>query len=944
MPSSHLQNYEPCMAARIKQLLGILMSFGGVFLGSAQPLNAWASPCQENESHCISKEPSTVAPPPLKKKKPTPLSREEIARLIGWVSSESPLNRCGGYYLEPNLFYNVSPHADLDKNPITITADETELSQQAGSKLQGNVVISQPDREVRSREAYIDRSALTHQLTTVDLFGEVSLREPGKLAMARKAHLNLQDHGATLDDVVYRLNATSRSPMLQYDVPNTLKPTLKIETPTAWGTAKQYVREPSGVLVVHKATYTTCPPLQHRWMVKARKLTLNKETGVGEARDAALFLGPLPVLYAPYFSFPLDDRRKSGLLFPDVGHSSLSGYKLGVPYYFNLAPNYDATLMPEVMTLRGVQLNGLVRYLNEEDFGNFHGSVLPHDRAFSEFKEREFLQLQNSAAPGLLNRLENTRDNRYFVSYQDTRQYGHSGWSSHLWVNQASDDYYFEDFQGDPSQIADNQIINEGELFYTGEHWNFTGRAIGYQTLHPIDLLSPVVNQYRRLPQLILNGNYPGFWKSWSFHLNTEFNEFTYLNAPSQNPLTIPSVGTRFYMEPGVSLPLYGAAGYFKPELKLTAAQYNTTHMNVFFYNSEGMETPGMQGGNISRVLPIADVDMGLIFERSTQWFGHGYHQTLEPRLFLLYVPYTDQNNIPVFDTAVDPFSFQQLFRTNRFTGTDRIGDTQQASLALTSRFLDNQTGDEKLRAGIGEIYYFGTRKVNLNNIAGPVTLASQVSNEARVSPIAGQLIYHLNPFWQFESNIVWNPSDHNELQNISLTKEPNENRFVNGDVSLQYQTDNNHLFMLGYYYLRGGDPLSNQAVQNGTPPIANGDTITSSSSINNLSQGQIGEVWPLGNHWKTYSSMRYDFSKAHPQTFFAGLEYDSCCLATRLTAGREFKNINNQGHFVYDSSLYLEFSLIGLGNVGFSSPARLFQSTFPTYSDRFGNVDYYNS
>lgn len=898
---------------------------------------------------------------PYEKVAPKTLTRDQIADIIGWVNANSPNARCAGYYEEPNLFYNAPGGLALNKSPITITADRTSLSQQAVSTVQGNVVITQPNRQVTAHQASLYRNSMTHQLSTADLYGQVILREPGKIAMGDRAHINLQDHGGSLDDVVYRMTATSKAPELLYDVPQSLRPIVQIDTPVAWGTAKQYERLPSGIIVIRSGTYSTCPPPQHFWTVKSQTLILNKETGVGVAKNAALFVGPLPVLYTPYFTFPLDDRRKSGFLFPVAGHSSLSGYEVGVPYYFNIAPNYDATLTPEAMTLRGVQLNGEFRYLNTRDAGNLHGSFLPGDRAFSSFKETQTakqINLLRQANPllanetdteiidnnAMLNRLNNTSNNRYFASIQDSRTFGTSGWSSHIWANKASDDYYFQDFDGDPAQITDNQIINEAELFYNSSHWNFTSRALGYQTLHPINITS-VPNQYRRLPQIILNGTYPEFYKALSFNLNTEFNDFTYLKAPGQSDATLPSTGTRTYVEPTLSLPLYWTAGYIKPEVKLSATQYDTTDMNVFFYNPPTEPIiPAQQGGHISRVLPIGDIDMGLYFDKNTHIFGSDYTQTLEPRLFYLYVPYQNQNDIPVFDTAVDPFSFNQLFRTNRFNGIDRIGDTNQVSLAMVSRLLNNETGDEKIRAGIGEIYYFGTRQVNLNNIAGPVTLASQVSNAAVVSPIAGDLTYHLNPLWQLESGAAWNPSSRNKLENVPPAQQPNKGRLVNADVSLQYQQDNNHILMLGYYFLRGGDPIGNQPVQNGTPPLPTGGAnhVKASNSINNLNQAQIGEIWPLSNNWKTYSSWRYDFSKDRSQTYFAGVEYDSCCWAARLTGGREFKYLNSQNKPVYNSTLYLEFTLLGLGNIALSSPTRLFRDTFPGYSDHFGDVNFY--
>ncbi len=937
------------------------------------------SPSSVKNMNCITNEKPKVHLPQKKKSKtasspntnkpnktihyekvdPYTLNRQQIADVLGWMNDHSGLNRCRGYYVEPNLFYGEQSGLSITESPVNLTADYTSLALEDVTSIEGNVVITQPDRRITADKAYIYRDAKTNKFSTADLYGNVVLREPGKFAQGDKAHIELQSHGGVFDNVLYRITAVSTPPEIQTDVPREKKSTINIDSTVGWGIAKQFVRQPSGIIVVHQATYTTCPPPQHFWQVRAKTLTLDKEEGKGVARGALLYLKNMPVMYTPYFSFPLDDRRKSGFLFPDFGTSSRSGYLFGVPYYLNLAPNVDATVEPEIMSDRGVQFKGLFRYLTNKSHGNLHGTYLPDDSEFKDFKrsqEQKQINRLRQANPSLntqsnqtiirtnplLRRLEDTGDERYFASLQDTRVYGTSGWSSHIWANVVSDDYYFNDFKGDPAQITDNQLINKAALFYGSQHWHFTSRVLGYQTLHPIDR-TPVSNQYRRLPQLIVDGRYPAFYRSFNFNLDTEYNNFTYLDAPGQTSAMSPSIGSRTYIEPALSMHKYWVAGFLKPEVKLSSSFYNTSKMNVIFYNSQGNRVPGQQGGDESRVLPIADIDMGLFFDRDTHWFGHRYTQTLEPRLFYLYVPYKNQDDIPVFDTAVEPFSYSQLFRTNRFNGMDRVGDTSQLTFALSSRFLDGETGDEKFKAGIGEIFYFKKRRVNLNNVAGPVTLASVVPNDDYVSPIAGEMTFHINHAWRLESNIAWDPTKENNLQNVNPNSVPSDERLVNANVSLNYQRDNHHIFTVGYYYLRGGDPITNQQFQNSTAAIPTGKApVASDSSLNNLSQGQIGGLWPLNQNWKGYASWRYDFSKDHAQTYFAGVEYDSCCWAVRVTGGRDFKYLTTTNTPVYDTTVYVEFALIGLGGIDISSPLHLLHDAFPNYYDHFGNVNYY--
>lgn len=926
----------------------------------AKPVETCSSSPSEKNNHCVTAAPKKVNDDiAFKKTDPFTLNRQQIADVLGWINDHSGLYRCHGYYSEPNLFYGDETDLSIKDSPISITADGASFAQEAAVSLEGSVIITQPNRRVTADKAYVHRDPETKKFATADLYGNVVLREPGKFAEGDKAHLNLKDHGGTFDNVLYRITAVSKPPELQENIPRDEKPSIKIDSSVGWGMAKQFERKPSGIIVVHQATYTTCPPPQHFWQVRAKKLTLDKEEGKGVARGAALYLKKMPVMYTPYLSFPLDDRRKSGFLFPDFGSSSRSGYLFGLPYYLNLAPNMDATVEPLVMSERGVQFKGLFRYLNTQSHGNLHGTYLPDDSEFKDFKqsqEQKQINRLRQANPSLmgqsnqtiidgnplLRRLKDTGDDRYFISFQDTRTYGTSGWSSHVWLNNVSDDYYFNDFKGDPAQITDNQIINDASLHYGSQHWLFTSRALGYQTLHPIDR-TPVSNQYRRLPQIILDGRYPAFYKALNFNLDTEYNNFTYLDAPGQTSAMSPSVGSRTYIEPALSIHKYWVAGFFKPEVRLSSSFYNTSKMNVVFYNNQGAMVPGQQGGNETRVLPITDLDMGLFFDRDAHFFGHAYTQTLEPRLFYLYVPYKNQDDIPVFDTAVEPFSYSQLFRTNRFNGMDRIGDTNQLSFALSTRFLDSETGDEKFRAGVGEIFYFTQRKVNLNNVAGPVTLASVVPNDADISPIAGEMTFHINHDWRMESNIAWDPTSGDKLQNVNPNSIPSDQRLMNANVSLNYQRDNNHIFTIGYYYLRGGDPITNQQFQNSTAAIPTGKKpVASDSALNNLSQGQIGGLWPINRNWKGYASWRYDFSKDHAQTYFAGLEYDNCCWAVRVTGGRDFKYLTTSNTPVYDTTLYVEFALIGLGGVDIASPLHLLHDAFPNYFDHFGKVNYY--
>lgn len=875
------------------------------------------------------------------------LPRTEVADILGWLSNPSTLNRCEGYYLDPPLDYPNQGGPSVTNNLVHITANNTELAQEGRSMLSGNVIISQPMRQLESDTTYLNRDPQTHQITTADLYGHIHMREPGRLIIGEKAHVNLVDNSGTLYDSLYRMTLIPLTKSLNKSVPGrniTLNSPIEIEGLTAWGTARKITREPSGIVKIFKGTYTTCPPLQHTWMVKTNTLTLDKEEGRGTATGAQFYFHDTPLMYVPYFNFPLDNRRKTGFLFPSAGHSTETGYELALPFYWNIAPNYDATITPNLMELRGVQLNGEFRYLTPSSNGNIHGSILPDDRQFSEFKEQQAKEYPPNF-PGL-KELEDDSNTRSFVSLFDSRRYN-AHWSSYLYANHASDDYYFTDFDSDPAQVTSNQIVNEAYVAYASEHWNFMTRLLGYQTLHPLDQI-PVQNQYRKLPEIILNGHYPEAPYNMDLQLNNSFVYFNKTESPADedNIFLVPPVeGSRVNINPVLTLPNYWLAGFFTPQLQLEATQYDLTHntkcndpqaiqydlthtvqcrqleAEQFALTHQG----NSQKNDITRVLPLFDIDMGLLFDRDLKIANTNYQQTLEPRLFYLYVPYVDQSNIPLFDTGIQPFTFSQLFRTNRFSGIDRIGDANQISVALTSRLLTKDTGEEKIRASIGQIIYFENRRVNLTEDTPNIDLVSRAIRlppDVPTSPIVGEINYHLTPQW---------------LVNTSLAWDPNFNRTNNASFGFQYKLDNQRIVNLGYNYLRGGDTLVVKTFRHGDLSYLNAPT----SSHNDLSQTDLSFVWPLNEKWSGIGRWNYNVSHAYTQNVFAGVQYDSCCWAIRLVGGRELNYVrlkpNDHTKPIFDNKIYLEFALKGLGNLATKSAESLLGKSIVGYTDNFG-------
>lgn len=872
------------------------------------------------------------------------LTHQDIANYLGWVPK--PDLRCHGFYQESATLYKEKSTIPFNQSPLNINADWSKLSQVGTSILLGDVIINQPERQLSADKVFIYRNKTTSELEYADLFGNVYYREPNRLIVGDKAEINLQEKSGTLYHTLYRQTVGSLKQKTQNGANREINDgQVAIKDLSAWGSADKMTRDKEGIIDIYEGTYSTCPPQHGVWTVKANHLNLNQDSGRGSATHAWLYVKDTPLLYFPYLNFPIDDRRKTGFLLPSIGTSTESGFSIATPFYWNIAPNYDATITPDYMERRGLQLNGEFRYLTEISLGNIHGSILPQDHEFNHFRQH----LLNETAfdptfdvtPFITDareRLEDTGDNRYLISWNDVRKFD-PHWSSYIYLNRVSDDYYFQDFSNDPMETSENQIYNVAEVKFEDTHWNFLGRMEGYQTLHPLDQ-NPVVNQYQKLPELILNGSYPEAPNHLAFQFNNSavyFNKTTDLGFPFD-----PVMGSRINVNPAVSMPRYWMAGFINPQIQMAATQYNLKNQNanleflIDYYDNPIITdalSQNFKQSDITRVLPIANVDAGLFFDRSLTLFSHSYQHTLEPRLFYLYVPYHNQNDIPYFDTILLPFTYDQLFRVNRFTGLDRIGDANQVSLALTSRLLEDETGLERVRASIGEIFYFSNRRVlapqqlvNANNI---ITL-NNPDPTAPTSPLAGQLLLRVNPAISVISNLTWDPNNYRQdieqLEDLHLDT-THRGGTLNGSLTFQYIPDNEHIINFSYVYLKGGDPIN---------------VIDRDSPQNNLYQTDVSVLWPLFRNWSGVARWNYNISHRFTQNALAGLQYDSCCFAIRLLGGRQFDYqdidlLRGTSRPTFNNQIYLELALKGLGNINNKSPHQVLTESVRGYQDTFG-------
>lgn len=827
------------------------------------------------------------------------LARDTLASQLGWQWSDE--NNCGGFYIEAPFHYTVDA---AHQHSVEVTSDQTLFSQRGTSILEGQVVVNRYGQQLTSKKAYLYRDPVTGKLSAIDLIGNVHFREPNTLVIAKVGRYDFQTKSKSLSDAIYRTSMIGNTVVGPKVSQAEMQTTRKVTTTTAWGRAGEFRQAEPRIYELKDASYSTCSPAKPTWILKGSHIVLNKNTGRGYATNVRILVHGIPVFYSPYLNFPIDKRRKTGFLFPTIGAKSNWGPFVLAPFYWNMAPNYDLTITPGWLEKRGVQLANYFRYLTSTSSGSLYASVLPNDHLFATFQENNRIN-PPVAPPGQSPNVTNAEVNRLFNA-SDTRRsfrwreasFFNPHWSSHVDINYVSDDYYLRDFGENFNQLTANQLLQEGDIYYKNKHWNFTGRLQAYQTLHPYNV-PQVLNVYKRFPQFILNADYPDEKFGLEYFLNSEVTHFDYLKTPGM--LDNYPVGNRFHVQPGVSLPLSWPYFYITPRFQLALSEYDLHNL------SDTISKP-----NLKRAVPIMDVASGFLFTRDVHFLNTAYQQTLEPQFYYTYIPYRNQARIPIFDTTVNTLTYDQIFNYNRFTGIDRIGDANQLGIGLTSRLIDQESGFEKVRIGVGGIIYFANRLVTLctkdtPNCTNISDVPSNHSNYQRLSPLTGVIDYHINPSWSANANAIWNPIS-KQLDNTT--------------VGLHYEPAPQHIINLTYSYARGGDILSG---------------IAQNDPSNNLKSTDFSFAWPVFENWSMVGRWSQNWNHRHLQNLLYGVQYDTCCWAVRFVGGRSYVGIDPTNHNKpkYIPAVYLQFSLKGLGNVGRDPSGPL--STIAGYNTQFG-------
>ncbi len=737
----------------------------------------------------------------------SPSTQHRLYDGLSWSYCGPARGRNGGGAAPPGSA--ALPPAPTKQEPIDLSADSVTYDEATKViTLRGDVQVERGSEEIMADE-------ITYNRRTGDVVadGNAYFTHPGVRAVGTHALVNLSTDRGTLTNTHYRLTGpiNARGSADQAD--------LLSRTSTRFS----------------NVTYTTCQPGQNAWSLEASKLDLDQVEGMGVARDAKLRVLGVPMLYTPYISFPIDDRRRSGFLIPSIGTSNSKGFQLTVPYYWNIAPTMDATFYPMYMAKRGVMLGTEFRYLSPVQQVELYGEGMANDKAYSTNSPRGAFRLEQNG------------------------QYG-SHWSSAVNFNYVSDDQYLQDFGNRLEVTSARNIERRGDLVYTGNGWSLLSRVRDFQTVDPT--IPAADRPYAQLPQLLLSLSPYRSRSGVEAGLGGEYDYF-------YQPATV--YGQRLAVQPYVSWVLRRPYGYLRPRVNL----YQTAYL---LDNAQSGDPTSP-----SHTIPSLNVDGRLVFERNVDWLGRDAVQTLEPRLYYLLTPYVDQGDTPVFDSSELTFSFASLFRPNRFTGRDRIGDANQLTVGLTSRTLGTASGYELFSASVGQILYFRNRDVQ---IAGPPQTST-------TSSVAGELSARFLPNWSGRASLQWNPN---------TTTDQWEKRAV----ELHYETPEHRLVNLAYRFDVGDTEATRYE-----------DT-------------DLAFQWPVNRQLGLVGRWFYSLLYNETMEAFAGLEYGKCCWRVRLL-GRHIKTSPTSSG---NTSVMLQVELAGLGAFGNQINRYLERSIYGYHAD----------
>jgi len=728
----------------------------------------------------------------------------------------------GGLRLKLQPSFIRIPPGNKDQVPLFVDADDIQGHQDQEIEAQGTVRLRR-----RGQAVYADWLRYDKPEDEVNARGNVRFELRGDVLEGTRLQYKIDTERGAIEKPKYQL---------------------RVGATNGRGEGDRIVFEGQGKYRVLGGNYTSCPLDSEDWYLRAKEIDIDKERQIGTVRNASVVFLGAPILYTPYASFSLDRERKSGFLAPTFGSTGNSGYEASIPYYWNIAPNRDATFTPREMSKRGAMLTTEFRYLDPKYSGILSYEVLPQDR------------VKNDA-------------DRYALNLQHNQNWG-NGWTGNLNIQKVSDDTYFTDLSTQIAATSQSVLPRSGSLSKTGTwgndgSWNATALMQHWQTLQT-DPSNPITPPYNR-DQLSFNAAKLNLGPT-DFELASSLVNFTQPTLPE---------GRRFVAYPSLSLPLQSSFGYVTPKIGVHMTQYEI---------DQSATTPTT---GISRIVPIFSTETGMVFERNTTLAGQGLRQTLEPKIYYVYIPTRNQNQIPVFDSAQQDINTATLYTENQFSGSDRINDANQVTMGVTSRLLQENSGIERLRAALAQRFYFKSQEV---------TLPGVTPRDSTSSDLLAALSGTVAPHWT--ADVGW-----------QYTTDTSQTQRAN--VGTRFQPDPGKVLNLSYRYTSSAINTPSQPVGAPAP----------TQPVTALRQVDLSGQWPLTGRLSAVARWNYSLVDSRLVEGLAGFEYNGGCWEFRVVA-HSFATSSTTSV----SSVFVQLQLNGVSNIG-SNPLEVLKRNIGGYA-----------
>ncbi|HDZ8912513.1 TPA: LPS assembly protein LptD [Aeromonas hydrophila] len=735
----------------------------------------------------------------------------------------------------------LAPGKDANAQPVEVDADRLEAKQGGTAVYQGDVKVRQGVRKFDSDYAELDQKS-----RDVIAIGNIYYND-GQITVTSDKTLksNLDTKNSELEEGKYQVHGS----------------------PVRGSADRVTMTNNNQNITLEGAQYTTCPPGQEVWTLKAGSIDIDQTEVFGEAWNASLWLYDYPVFYFPYINFPIKDERKTGLLYPGYTQSSKNGMDITQPFYWNIAPNYDATITSRFMDRRGLMEQVQFRYMPDPaHVGSLYFENLANDKQYDETPS-----LNQAMSDG----------HRYLLNANHTSLFADNAMRVSLDYTKVRDrDYnYFNDFSPKVGTQVENQLQQSLMAGYFQPNWNINTEVRTYQIL-----LASAQQPHELMPRIDHNYYQQGSWYDLAW--NTEITKFGYNNAQAiaENKGSA-YTGTRVYTAPTLTMPLINEAGYYlDSQYKLMYTRYdqevpdNMSQTFVSRFTPENGNGVTLDEGIITRTLPSFRLKGGMTFERNQNWFGGDANQTLEPEFQYLYVPYKNQDNIGVYDSTGMRQDYYSLFSDRRYAGLDRISDSNRVSIGLTSRVYD-EAGDERIRLAVAQAFDFVAPRVKL--------YPSETLNTNTRSPLSFEGDAKINEQW---------------FAHAGAQYDVDQSRLSSANSAIEYRREK-LISQLNHRFVRD----------------ANYD-LENKGQVTDLNQIGLLLTTPLNDQWHLYGGYYQELNQSVKSDRKVGLKYDSCCWSINFNLEWVNTPDNVTMRPTSERSLGIQFEMKGLGSVGTGS------------------------